>query len=276
MERSRPLETLHTPIEYAPTGYCLAGMNVYMQDDWNQAQFIWMPAPFTPAPTAAPTAAYRICDLGEAALGDDVTCEYNTTVADYEYGTNTEFAWPVKFIIQDSANDGSWCYNPRLTFSYVENDFAGTDTYLKVYESTSLAPGNPVIGTCGQNGAYGTCVTKTCFTDRALSKDYFDTDTIDFTIYASAALEGIGLSGAAICPGGYLIDATLTLKCTRAITRAPTKEPTTSASPTNAPSVSTTGNGDTDDNSNSDAPRNTPICHLVQLFVVALFRACSL
>ena len=156
------------------------------------------------------------CDLGGIDIGEDIECELNVTYADIELGETTTLTVMNSFNIIDSTGLNAYCGNPRISYSFIENDFDEIDEYMLIFEGYNTSD---LISACGINGSIGACNLNSCVDQYALLNDYSDSNVIDIGIYVSKGVEGINSTSPFndICPGGYLIQSTITLTCQRSV-----------------------------------------------------------
>ena len=177
------------------------------------------------------------CDLSTVNPGQDREC--GAAIKHLDNGGGAE---AIEWVVQFQLSNGE-CWQPRLSFKYIENDFEGTTEWIKLYQGSNAT----LIETCGVEGLNQNCDWQTCLDAKVLSGEIGAAGEVDILVSVSESVGGVLGNGEEICPGGASIEAELTLTCktpSEAPTPSPTREPTTSnptlhptANPTPGPTV---------------------------------------
>jgi len=139
----------------------------------------------------------------------NAACSVDVKYQDVSYGVTEDIEYLTTFRFQ-----GQQCVNPRITLDYVQQDFASANEYLKVFDGETTSSSE--LAQCGTQDGWrsGDCSYHNCLEDKALSTTDVD-DQVKVLIFVAKDVDGLhhSESGGDACPGGYNLDAKLTVTC---------------------------------------------------------------
>ena len=94
------------------------------------------------------------CDLGSINSGEEIECKLNVTYPEIEIGETTTLTAMImnSFNVTDSTDLNTYCENPRISYSYIPNDFNDeNDEYIAIYEGQNTPD---LISTCSGIASY--------------------------------------------------------------------------------------------------------------------------
>jgi len=138
----------------------------------------------------------------------NLPCSTDVKYQDLTYGVTEDIEIALKFRFT-----GQTCQNPKISMQFVQQDFESSNEYLKVYDGAATT--DPELAQCGTMDGYGTgdCGYYDCLDAKALGNTNM-VDEVNLLIYVSMYADGLrNVNTDEMCPGGYNLDAKLTLTC---------------------------------------------------------------
>jgi len=136
-------------------------------------------------------------------------CSTDVKFHDFSYGVTEDIEILLRFRFT-----GQMCQNPKISMEFVQQDFGGSNEYLRVYEGAATT--DLELAQCGTVDGWriGDCGYHNCLDAKALGESNM-LGKVNLLIYVPAHVDGLHHSPAAgeVCPGGYNLDAKLTLTC---------------------------------------------------------------
>jgi len=139
----------------------------------------------------------------------NLPCSTDVKYQDLTYGVTEDIEIALKFRFT-----GQTCQNPKISMQFVQQDFESSNEYLKVYDGAATT--DPELAQCGtvEGYAIGDCGYHNCLDAKALGNTNM-IDEVNLMIFVEKNVDGLhhSSSNGEQCPGGYNLDAKLTLDC---------------------------------------------------------------